>query len=406
MTLKSYQSNAYIKDFEAKIIEITEIAEGKAIALDHTYFYPEGGGQPCDYGRIEQVGIINVVIQNDRVYHITTSATQHLQVGQLVNCSIDFQRRFAFMQQHTGQHILSACAEKLFNANTVGFHIGEDYVTIDLDQKLTPEDIDALETLANDTVYANKAVHTHYPSIVELSKMPLRKMPKVTENIRVIEVDGFDFSPCGGTHTHTTAEVGIIKIKRVESYKSGIRIEFGCGYFALESFRKRNETINGLMRLFSVSDDDILTFAEQIIENQKSDRHMIEKLKEQLIKMQVAQILDSYDEDAHDEIKVITLTENQLPMADLRLKSALIAETDNCIIIATSQEEDKVHVVLSKSKNVGPELDMGYLFKSFVSPLGIKGGGNAFVAQGGTTDKIDLDALCSELEDHIREQIL
>ena len=406
MTLKAYQSNAYVKDFTAKIVEITELAEGHAIALDHTFFYPEGGGQPCDFGRIEQMGIINVVIDNDRIYHITTSATSHLKVGEKVDCSIDFQRRFAFMQQHTGQHILSSCAEKLFNANTVGFHIGEDYVTIDLDQKLSLEDLDALETLANSIVYANIDVKTHYPSSAELEHMPLRKMPKVTENIRVIEVADFDFSPCGGTHTKTTSEVGIIKIKRFEPYKTGIRIEFGCGYFALESFKKRNETINALMRLFSVADHEILTFSEQLLEHQKNDRHKIEQLKEQLLKNQVAQLHETYEEDITDDIKVITLDENDMSMADLRLKCALICEVENYIVIATSVENDKTHLVLSKSKNLGLEFDMGLLFKGYVAPLGIKGGGNPFVAQGGTSETVSIESIHALLEDKIKEALV
>ena len=242
MTVKHYNTNAYIKEFQAKVVALVDRTEGNAIVLDATYFYPEGGGQPCDLGMIDGVKIKDVIIEDDIIYHITDESIHHLTVDQSIDCTIDFDRRFAFMQQHTGQHILSSCAEKLFDANTIGFHMGEDYVTVDLDKKLSNEDVDAIENMANAIIFANKAVMAHYPTSEELSKMPLRKQPKVTENIRVIEVDGIDFSPCGGTHTKSTAEVGLLKVKRIETYKAGIRIEFGCGIYALNSFKKRNET--------------------------------------------------------------------------------------------------------------------------------------------------------------------
>ena len=274
MTVKHYNTNAYIKEFQAKVVALVDRTEGNAIVLDATYFYPEGGGQPCDLGMIDGVKIKDVIIEDDIIYHITDASIHHLTVDQSIDCTIDFERRFAFMQQHTGQHILSSCAEKLFDANTIGFHMGDDYVTVDLDKKLSNEDVDAMENMANAIIFANKAVMAHYPTSEELSKMPLRKQPKVTENIRVIEVDGIDFSPCGGTHTKTTAEVGLLKIKRIETYKAGIRVEFGCGIYALNSFKKRNETINGLMRLFSIQDSDVVSFCEQMLENQKSDRQI------------------------------------------------------------------------------------------------------------------------------------
>lgn len=398
MTVKHYNTNAYIKEFQAKVVALVDRNEGNAIVLDATYFYPEGGGQPCDLGMIDGVSIKDVIIEDDIIYHITDASIHHLTVDQSIDCTIDFDRRFAFMQQHTGQHILSSCAEKLFDANTIGFHMGDDYVTIDLDKKLSNEDMDALENMANAIIFSNKAVMAHYPTSEELSKMPLRKQPKVTENIRVIEVDGIDFSPCGGTHTKTTAEVGLLKIKRFENYKAGIRIEFGCGLYALNSFKKRNDTINSLMRLFSIQDSEIITFCEQLLDNQKSDRLIISELKEQLYKMQVAHLLANYEEELDADIKVISLLENPMTMNDLRLKTALICENDNFIVIATATENEKTHFVLAKSKNMDIAFDMGALFKAYIAPHGIKGGGNPFVAQGGTNQTLDIQSIIESIE--------
>jgi len=402
MTQKLYNDNAYIKEFSAQITALIKRPEGNAIVLDETYFYPEGGGQPCDYGRIEQLGITNVIIEDEVIYHLTNGSIDHLHVDQLIDCFIDYDRRFAFMQQHTGQHVLSASAEKLFDANTVGFHIGEDYVTIDLDKKLSAEDIEALEELANSVVFSNVSVIIHYPTPEELAQMPLRKQPKVTENIRVIEVEKFDFSPCGGTHTLTTSEIGLIKIKRVDSYKSGCRLEFVCGIFALENYKKRNDTVNTLMRLFSVQDSEIVNFCEQLLENQKLDRLLLSDLKEQLLRSQVVQLLANYEDELDADIKVISLLEEQMPMADLRQKTAMICEADNYIVIAAANDFDKTHFVLSKSKNLSTEFDMGQLFKTHIAPLGIKGGGNAFVAQGGINTKLNIESTIAPIENALQ----
>ena len=399
MTKKSFIDDAYVSSFESKIIALEKKNGKNAIVLDHTYFYPEGGGQPTDKGRIDNLFINDVQLHDENIYHFTEQPIEQLNVGQVVKCEIDFFRRLSLMQQHTGQHILSSCAEKWFDANTVGFHIGEDYVTVDLDKKLNMVDVDQLEKKANDVVFMNLEVKAHYPSSDELSEMPLRKQPKVTENIRVIEVDGVDFSPCGGTHLRKTSEVGLIKIKRIENYKTGIRIEFCCGYFALDTFKKRNDTVNQLMRLFSVKDDEIVSFCEQMLENQKQDKMAISTLKEQLFKLQVSSLIQSYEEaELESDIKVITLIEEDSSMVDLRLKSSMIAEYDNFIILAAAKENDKTHIVLTKSKNMTSEFDMGALFKQSVAPYGIKGGGNPVVAQGGSNQPVDIDHIFQTLE--------
>lgn len=402
MTVKSYIEDAYTTSFESTVVAIHQKQETIAIELENTYFYPEGGGQPSDVGTIEGLKIVDVQIEDGCILHFTNMPVDQMGVGMRVTCAVDAQRRKALMQQHTGQHILSSCAEKLFNANTVGFHIGEDYVTIDLDQKLTSTDIELLELEANGVVFNNLSVIAHYPSPEALSKMPLRKQPKVTENIRVIEVDGVDFSPCGGTHLKTTSEVGIIKVKRTEPYKTGVRVEFGCGYYALETAKKRNEIINQLMRLFSVKDEEIVNFCEQLLENQKIDRLSLHALKEQLITLQVQELLSTTDEELAEEVKVITLIEEEMPMVDLRLKTSIICERENMIVLAAASEGEKSHFVLSKSKNLTQSPDMGMLFKTYLAPLGIKGGGNAFVAQGGSTLHIQLNEALDLLENQVQ----
>lgn len=401
MTIKSYLKDAYTWQFKAKVIGIESINNKTAILLDHTYFYPEGGGQPCDFGTINGLKIEDVQISNDVITHITTEQV-NFKIGDTVDAHLDENRRFILMQQHSGQHLLSSSAEKLYNANTVGFHIGDDYITIDLDQKLDASQIIALEKAANELIYKNLEIVAHYPSSEELLRMPLRKQPKVTENIRVIEIIDADFSPCGGTHLKRTGEIGIIKIKRVEPYKTGVRVEFGCGSFALDFMNERNDIVNQLMRLFSVKDNEILSFSELLIQRQKDDKAKLQLYKEKLLNYEVELLMQGYDSDeASETVKIITLNEVDLPMVDLRFKVGLITSEPDRIVIAASNEEGKSHMVVAKSENITDTIDIGYLFKEIAGTYGIRGGGNKAVAQGGTTESVDLEVLVEAFESQI-----
>lgn len=405
MTKKLYLNDPYIKKCEAVIQDVIRYDKGLAIVLDQTIFYPEAGGQPYDTGWIDAVRIDEVRIEDDLIFHITTQDTIELSPGDAVTCSIDFNRRFTLMQQHSGQHILSAIAEKFFAAQTIGFHIGDDYVTIDLDKRISEDEIRLLENEANRVVFSNHAIKAHYPDPHDLRRMPLRKQPKVSENIRVIEVESVDFSPCGGTHTAYTSEVGLIKIKRTEAYKSGIRIYFGCGHYALDLFIKRNDIVNTLSQLFSASDEDLISFCQQLLEHQKEDRKEILNLKKKNIELSVEQLLSNYADALDEDLKVITLNETDESMNNLRTKVAMICEHDNFIVLGTSIENFKRHVVLSKSKNIGPEYDMNSLFKTFISPLGIRGGGSQVMAQGGGEHTCDIDESFENILEHIKSVV-
>lgn len=401
MTIKSFLKDAYTWHFNAKVIGIDTINNRTAIVLDHTYFYPEGGGQPCDFGTINGIKIEDVQISNDIISHYTMEQVD-FKIGDSIEAQIDENRRITLMQQHSGQHLLSSCAEKLYNANTVGFHIGVDYITIDLDQKLDQQQIIALEKAANELIYKNLEIVAHYPNSEELLQMPLRKQPKVTENIRVIEIIGTDFSPCGGTHLKRTGEIGIIKIKRVDPYKTGVRIEFGCGSFALDFMNERNEIVNQLMRLFSVKDNEILSFSELLIQRQKDDKAKLQLYKEKLLNYEVELLMQGYDSDeASETVKIITLNEVDLPMVDLRFKVGLITSEPDRVVIAASNEEGKSHLVVAKSENISESIDIGRLFKEIAGSYGIRGGGSKTVAQGGTTEAIDLEALIAAFETQI-----
>ncbi len=407
--MKKYLEDSYCLNFESILQAVNSYDDTLAsIQLATTYFYPEGGGQPGDRGTIDGIDILDVQISDTKppiIHHLISFADQDKAIELLnkpVNCKVDQKRRLALMQQHSGQHLLSAAAEKLYNANTIGFHMGADYVTIDLDQRLTAKQVEAMETLANEKIYENLEIIAHYPSSETLSQMPLRKQPKVTENIRVIEISTFDFSPCGGTHLKTTAEIGIIKVKKIENYKQGIRIEFGCGLFALNMMRYRNGIINDLTAILSVPDVEIVAFIKQTLEGIKQDKRVISSLTHQLLEREVKEIM--LDTEETEGIKVIRLDEENVSMNDLRTKVQIICQSPDFVVLARSVEGDKCHVVLAKSKEASEELaavKMNDLFKTYGAEIGLKGGGNPNMAQGGTASDQDTDGFFDKLEEAV-----
>lgn len=399
-----YLNDAYTLTFETVVEDIVQYDSTYAIVLKDTFFYPEGGGQPADHGSIGEVSIIDVQIENDRIYHITDMESLPLLKGEKYQCKIDRERRLALMQQHTGQHLLSACAFNSYKAQTVGFHIGDDYVTVDLDKKLNTEEITSLEKEINDLIFSNHEVKTHYPTHDQLHTMPLRKVPKVEENIRVVEIDGVDFSPCGGTHLKSTSEIGLIKIRKFENYKAGVRIEFVCGLYALNAFSKQNNLINQLMQLYSAQEKEIYDYAESNLKQVKNLRKDLQTLERKCIEKEVESLISGYEDIS--EIKIIKLSEGNQSMNLLRMKVQMLMDLPNTIVLAHSIEGDKQHFVLSKTPDVDNDLKMNELFKKYLSSAGVKGGGNANAAQGGTLASCELDGILEKMIEEIESTIL
>lgn len=227
-TKRLYYNDSYLLSFDARLVRQELRENGAAVVLDESAFYPTSGGQPHDQGSINGVPIIDVVDEGEEVIHILKQPLPHDTT--IVECRIDWARRFDHMQQHAGQHILSACFEQLFDAETVGFHLGQEVVTVDIAKdSLSKEEADQVENMANDNIYANKEIKAYFVEQEDVPSIPLRKPPTVTENIRIVEVDEFDYSACGGTHPARTGEIGMIKIRRWEKSRGNLRVEFVCG---------------------------------------------------------------------------------------------------------------------------------------------------------------------------------
>lgn len=229
-TQKLYYENCHLREFSATVIGCEETEKGYFVTLDRTAFYPEGGGQACDLGTLGDACVLDVRESGESVRHL---CDRPLPVGKTVTGSIDWERRFDQMQQHTGEHIVSGILHRLLGAHNVGFHMGTDVTTIDFDVPVPAELLSRVEQEANEAVFANLPVECSYPSEEALIKIPYRSKKALPWPVRIVEVPGYDICACCGVHVARTGEIGIIKLLSCVKFHEGVRIEMVCGKKAL-----------------------------------------------------------------------------------------------------------------------------------------------------------------------------
>lgn len=400
MTKKLFLENVYLKEFTANILSILE-KEGKYhIILDQSAFYPEGGGQPHDLGWIDNSEVDYVYEEDHRVYHVVNTLPANLTQ---VKCKIDWERRFDHMQQHLGQHILSSVFDNLFDAATVGFHLGSEFVTIDITlQDITKQQIERAEYLSNQIIWNNLHVKQLYPDPETLKSLPLRKQPKVTENIRIIEIDQVDYSPCGGTHPSQTGEVGIIKIRGWEKIRDSARIEFICGSRALKDYSWKNDQINTLSNLFSVKDQDTQSAVERIYHENQTMKKESKATRDQLMAYEAKSLYDQAE--VHTTVRIVHEIFDQRDFGELRQLAAKIVSNPNVIVLLGTKDKEKAQIILSRSNEIN--INMNELFKEIAPLINGKGGGNSQTAQGGGSDISNLASSLQAAQNIITKRYL
>lgn len=382
--------NPYKRQFTANV---KKKLSDKKIILDKTYFYPEGGGQPGDTGLINKTKVVDTQLENHEIVHILEKP---LMEENDLECEVDWEKRSSFMQQHTGQHILSRIFEITYNADTVGFHIGDDYVTIDIDQKINQKDLDWVEHKANQVITSNLKIKSYLIDPEEIKTLPIRNKPKVNENIRIVEIDGFDYCPCGGTHLDRTGEVGLLKIRRFSNHKDGIRIEFLCGQYALDDYHWKNHMLNNISDFLSIKPEEVENRVREIhLENIETNKKL-NKLNEKLQNYKYQNILNS-SKKVNDYTVVAEVFENE-SFKDLRyIGSKIVQEnTNHLVVFINNNNNNSSNLLIGKSKSI--ELDIAPLFNDAIEALGGNGGGNPFMKQGG-------GSVTNNLEQHL-ESIL
>lgn len=370
MTTKLYYNSTYLTDWQTRVIETIEREDGYYVILEETAFYPHGGGQPCDSGTIEGIPVLDVISEEDRVLH----KLDRLPDGEEVTCQIDWDKRFDHMQQHSGQHLLSAVCLDLYQAKTLSFHLGEDYCTIDIEmQELSTSQVTSIENEVNRQVYRNHNILSYFVTGEEAAQLELVKQPKVTDNIRIVEIKDVEYNACGGTHVSSTGEIGMIKLLKMDKQKGNIRLYFKCGFRALEEFNHSLQILSALSNKFNTGKDEIIDRIEKWENEQKQLQGELTLLKEKNDEYIAQELL------ANHEGTIIAQVFEDKSLKDLQaLAGKLTSQSDSPVLLASSAENKVVYAHSGAS-----DLSCGAFFKAHLSNYNGKGGGSDKLAQAG-----------------------
>ncbi|MGX9756119.1 DHHA1 domain-containing protein [Clostridioides difficile] len=384
---KLYYTNQYIRDFTAEIIEIREIENKFHVLLDKTAFFPGGGGQFGDLGKIDNYEVISVYEEEKKVYHILDKKPIKIHK---VKCSIDWDRREDGMHQHFGQHVLSGCFFKNFNANTTGFHLGNEYSTVDIEGNLDEEKIREIELLANEIIRQNIQVETLLPTKRELKKLWLRRaLPNTNEEIRVVKIGDLDTNACCGVHPKSTSELRMIKIKKWEKHKSSTRIEFLAGKRAVDEVLKRDVYLTKICRYLSCSEEDAINGIVNLNEKVEDSLSKKRKLEEIVAKYQVKEMVENANKIGN--VSVVKKTYDEEDLKYVNKIANKITEDENNIALLAVRFEEKINLIFACSKNL-KAVNMGSLLKDAISLIDGKGGGSQVLAQGGGKNNGNLES--------------
>jgi len=398
---KLYYENPYEKEFTAEVINVIEKEKEYHVELDKTYFYPEGGGQPSDTGYINGTAITYVYEKNEKIYHVV--GVKPLKIHR-VKCTIDFDMRYNYMQQHLGQHILSACISDLFNATTIGFHLGINSTSIDIDKTLVSNEINVVEKKANKIVLDNINVEVLYPTNSELKKLSLKKIPaKVGEKIRIVKIGDIDVNPCCGLHPSSTIEVQLIKVIKFEKYKTGMRIEFLCGSRAVCDYVSKHEAIDKMSKLLSCNNATLLSEVARL--SGELNKAITEKraLKAQVAEYEVQNMLVVAPKI--EDIRVIKYIYDNGDLKYTNILATKLVSSPKVIVLFGVKSEDKANLLFMCSKDINM-ISMNSLLKDAITLIDGKGGGSALSAQGGGKNNNNLDSSLDYAYNKIKDHII
>jgi alanyl-tRNA synthetase len=375
-TTRIYYTDAMAPAFDATVISADPREGGAHVVLDRTAFYPTSGGQPFDTGRLGEARVFDVIDGEDgQIVHVTD---RPLAVGATVHGEIDWPRRLDHMQQHTGQHILSAAFDRLFGVRTTSFHMSAEYATIDLAREVTPSEIARAEAAANQVVWDDRPVHVRFASAEEASRLPLRKEPVRAGELRLVDVADFDLSACGGTHVLTTGVIGVIAVAGWERFKGATRLTFVCGARALRAYGTLRDVVLGATRAMSVTPDAVVTGVERLQADVKDQGRTIRRLQEELAVFRAADFRARAETSGG--YRVVIRAEPGIEAAALKgLASAIVSEPGYVAVLVGDGQP--VPVVVASSAGAG--LDAGAWLREAAQALGGRGGGRAESAQGG-----------------------
>jgi alanyl-tRNA synthetase len=399
MTDRLYYRDPYLRTFDALVEKVEPRGDRWSVALDRTAFYPTTGGQPFDTGTLGGLRVVDVVDEEDGgITHVVEQpgvghvSDTGLTPGQRVHGEIDWARRFDHMQQHTGQHVLSAAILSVCRARTVSFHLGAAVSTIDLDRELSPAEIAAAETEANRVVWEDRPVTIRFVSSEEAAALPLRKEPARGGTLRLIDVEGFDLSACGGTHVARSGAIGIIAVASWERFKGGQRLEFLCGGRALGRWRSLRDTVASSVRLLSVLPEEIPATVERMQGDAREQKRAAAALQTELAKFrarELAQAAESIGGTAA-VLRAVDADANGLKA----LATAVAAASHSVVVLVSTTRPALVVAARSSDAAVSAQ----QIIATLTGKFGGRGGGKPDLAQAGGVDAAPEEILAAARE--------
>ena len=375
-----YQQDSTILEFDAQVVERVSLPDGRhGVVLDRTYFYPTGGGQEHDTGSIGEARVVDV-FKDDEYSRLVHVVEGEVGLGTVSAC-IDAERRLRAMQHHTAQHLLTQCILRQTGYETVSANInGYSPSTLDLvATQISKSDLDQAELLANQIIYEDRSVTTYFVSPEELHTIPLRRPPKVTENIRIVEIDSYDYSPCGGTHVLHTGSIGLVKVLKTERQNDKMRVYFIAGMQAMQVFHQMYDSLTGLANKMSISWQDIPDVIGKQTEQLSAVQKELQVLRQAGVRVE-ARDLAAGAED-HAGLRLVRASFEARPGVELRLLGEELKKMPSLVAYLSSYDGQKVALIVTCGEGTGR--DARQLLTRQLAPIGGRGGGDARLAQGG-----------------------
>lgn len=381
-TKKLYYEDIHMVDFTATVVSCTqdEKSGNCLIILDQTSFFPEEGGQKPDTGTLNGEKVLDVQIKKDVITHVISGdATVKFQPGAAVSGHVDWAQRFDFMQQHTGEHIISGLVHEQFGYNNVGFHLGYEEVTLDFDDVLTWEQLRNIETAANKAVYENLPVLISFPQPDKLAAMEYRSKIELTGDVRIVEIPGYDTCACCAPHVEQTGQIGMIKMTGLQSHRGGVRINILCGLRALNDYTLRQNSVTDISVLLSAKPDAIGNAVLRLKEESQTRQERINALQAALLSLRLQAL------PAPTAGENTILFEDALDAKAIRdAVNTMVEKYDGyCGIFSGNDTDGYLYIVGSRSN------DCKTLAASMRNELGAKGGGSTQMIQGTATSSAE-----------------
>ena len=371
---KLFYEDINITEFTATVISCEPDEKSKCyrVLLDATAFFPEEGGQSADKGTLNDLPVLNVQIENDLIYHYVSKA---IPIGSTVTGCVDWEQRFDFMQQHSGEHIVSGLVHARFGYNNVGFHLSTNEVTLDFNGELTAEDLKEIEEKANEIIYRNLPVEISYPSKEELATLSYRSKIEIEGQVRIVTIPGVDVCACCAPHVATTGAIGMIKITNCQSHRGGVRLNILCGARALADYNKKQNSVTAVSVALSAKQDLIADAVIKIKEDMLRQQERINELQAQYLKLCIS-TLPAPSEREHavlfvDHMDTIALRNTVNELVELY--------SGYCGVFSGDEQNGYQFIVGSKNK------DCKELAQIFRNEFGAKCGGNTPMIQGSIT---------------------